>query len=211
MQTTTQTLFKYWNEVRGERLAPRRFEIEPSRIGHILPETFVLEHTDEGAFRFRLAGTRICEQLGLELRGRELADIVDKRDRSALAGALGATTMRGGVLLLELEATSSEGRAVALEVVILPLVHTQETISRMLGGMALIEAPAWSGAHCKLPFRIISHESIWPDGRPYAVVQKMDRQTPFIPSLASARIVRSHRRQFRVFDGGLADRDGEKR
>ena len=45
-QRTNQILFAYWNDVRGERLAPRRFEIEPARIATILPETFILERLD---------------------------------------------------------------------------------------------------------------------------------------------------------------------
>ena len=61
-QSTIQVLFGYWNEVRGERLAPRRFEIEPARIATILPETFILERLDSETFPYRLAGTKICDR-----------------------------------------------------------------------------------------------------------------------------------------------------
>ena len=47
-QRTIQTLYAYWNELRAGRIAPRRLEIEPSRISSILPETFMLERTDAG-------------------------------------------------------------------------------------------------------------------------------------------------------------------
>ena len=73
-QKTSQILFAYWNEVRGSRVAPRRFEIEPSRISEILPETFILERLDRETYRFRLAGTRICEEFGQELRGTNFLD-----------------------------------------------------------------------------------------------------------------------------------------
>ncbi|MEO1694679.1 MAG: PAS domain-containing protein, partial [Pseudomonadota bacterium] len=44
--STSHSLYAYWNEVRDGRPAPRRFEIEPSRIAHILSETLILERVD---------------------------------------------------------------------------------------------------------------------------------------------------------------------
>src|SRR5262245_16401234 len=56
----TQALYAYWNEVRGDRLAPRRLEIQPARIAEHLLDTFILERSGRSAFRFRLAGTRVA-------------------------------------------------------------------------------------------------------------------------------------------------------
>ncbi|CAN0539766.1 unnamed protein product, partial [Scytosiphon promiscuus] len=36
-QQNNQALLTYWNEVRGNRTAPKRVEITPSAIGPILP------------------------------------------------------------------------------------------------------------------------------------------------------------------------------
>ena len=71
---TSQILFNYWNDVRQNRLAPKRFEIEPSRIAPILSETFILERLDWDSYRFRLAGTRICDEFGVEFRGTDFLD-----------------------------------------------------------------------------------------------------------------------------------------
>jgi hypothetical protein len=87
-QRTVQTLYGYWNALRAGRIAPRRLEIEPSRIGSILSETFMLERTDPATCRYRLAGTRLCEIFGFELldpfpaRGRGQPDpLPDLRHR----------------------------------------------------------------------------------------------------------------------------------
>jgi len=53
---TSQALYAYWNEMRGERIAPQRLEIQPARIGAVLPDTFILERCDSRTFRYRLAG-----------------------------------------------------------------------------------------------------------------------------------------------------------
>jgi len=70
MQSSLQTLYGYWNEVRAGRLAPQRLDIEPSRIAEILAETFMLEWVEPGTYPYRLAGTQLCEIFGSELRGK---------------------------------------------------------------------------------------------------------------------------------------------
>ena len=94
-QRTLQTLYGYWNEVRAGRLAPQRLEIEPSRIAGILSETFMLERIDAGSYQYRLAGTRLCEMFGSELRGRNFLDGWSEADRQVLARDLG-TRLRAG-------------------------------------------------------------------------------------------------------------------
>ena len=53
---TNQTLYAYWNELRAGRIAPRRLEVEPSRINSVLAETFMLERASPSTYRYRLAG-----------------------------------------------------------------------------------------------------------------------------------------------------------
>ena len=53
--TTTQNLYAYWNAMRGARLAPRRFEIEPAQIADILPDTFILERVDFETYPFSVS------------------------------------------------------------------------------------------------------------------------------------------------------------
>ena len=67
---SNRELFDYWNERRGNRLAPERADIEPSAIRQVLGDTFVLA-TDDGIgyYPFRLAGTRLCALFGRELKG----------------------------------------------------------------------------------------------------------------------------------------------
>ncbi|HRD78125.1 MAG TPA: PAS domain-containing protein [Hyphomicrobiaceae bacterium] len=206
-ERTSRVLFAYWNEVRGERMAPRRFDIEPARISEVLSETFILER-EEGTTRFRLAGTRIVEQLGHELRGIALEDLWADSDRRRLDTILASVVEQGGVGLVHFTAASPpedgiEPRSAAFEMLLLPLVHTEGTVTRILGAISNSAPPHWLGA-VPLPDRTIdSAMVIWPDGRPHSAIEAADRQAPFKPGYAAARIVRFDRRQFRVFDGGL--------
>ncbi len=65
----TRALYDYWNSIREGRLAPFRSEIEPREIAPLLDSTFILEVQSRDSVRFRLAGTRLCESFGMELRG----------------------------------------------------------------------------------------------------------------------------------------------
>lgn len=210
-QKTTQTLFGYWNEVRAGRLAPQRLEVEPSRIAGILSETFMLERVDAGTYRYRLAGTRLCEMFGSELRGKDFLDGWSEADRQVLRRDLATVCEQGAVAVLGLEGSSDSRHRVELEAILLPLVHAGQKIGRIIGAMSATSAPYWLDSEPLLNRRLLRHELIWPDGRPHSVVERLGRQAPFQPLRAQMRIVKTDRRQFRVFDGGRTGGKFDKR
>lgn len=202
---TSQQLYAYWNELRGGRLAPRRFEVEPSAIAAILPDTFILERADRLDYVFRLAGTRICEAFGREFRGRNLLELWNPSDREVVIRVLESVTRDGGVGVIGLMATGAGGSQVGFEMLLLPLIHTGQSIARVLGSLAPLSAWPDYGAE---PFEIIelsTFEVIWPDGRPYGLLARTEAPSPFVRDLGASRLVRSDRRAFRVFDGGRKD------
>lgn len=208
-QKTSQVLFAYWNGVRGERMAPRRFEIEPARIAAILPETFILERLDTETYMYRLAGTRLCEQFGLEFRGTNFLDGWTEADRLTLIKHLSGEVAQGAVLVLDVEAGPLDNSLprTSFEVTLMPLLHTSTTVTRYLGSVSAINPPAWLGAERLVTKRLVGDAVVWPDGRPHGLVDRYRNQTPFLPSLAGARLVKSERRTFRVLDGGMVKRE----
>lgn len=200
-QPTSRILYNYWNDIRGERLAPSRFEIEPAQIAPILSETFILERSDARSYPFRLAGTRICERFGRELRGLDFASLAGE-DAHVVLKALAAVTAEGAVAVLELEAEAADGRSAAFEAIVLPLVHPHDQVTRYVGAISAIDGPAWLGAERLVPTGLLAHDIVWPEGRPSGLLQDHDRQLPFSPEFAAARVVRFDRRQFRILDGG---------
>ena len=194
-QRTLQILYTYWNGLRAGRIAPLRLEIDPSRIGAILPEIFLLERMDAGTYCYRLAGTRLCEMFGSELRGTNLLDGWSAPDRAALANDLALTCERGAAIHLVLEAGADGERRVQLEATFLPLIHAEGAIGRVIGAMSAMASPHWLGHDPLRARRLISHELIWPDGRP-------NRGALLDAAAAAGRHRRRLRRSFRVLDGG---------
>lgn len=211
---TTQALYAYWNGLRGQRMAPQRFEIEPGSIGDILPDTFILERRDAGTFPYRLAGTRLCERFKKEFRGHNFLASWTANDAATLRGRLNTISVQGGVVVVLADAETATGKSVLVEIVILPLVHSQAVADRFLGAISLLDEPMWLGFDPIKTVHILSDELVWPDGHPHQSQPQSpasgahDRQNPFLPHLRTSRIVRSERRQFRVFDGGLANEPG---
>jgi len=109
-QTASLWLYTYWNSLRRGRIAPNRFEIEPMRIGPLLPETFILEATSDHWFRFRLAGTRICDNYGMELKGRDFLSLWQRADdREALETLLLTIREDGSAAALKLTGMNEDG------------------------------------------------------------------------------------------------------
>ena len=204
-QHTSQILYAYWNEVRGERVAPRRFDIEPAQLGGVLAETFILECDDTKKATFRLAGTRVCDTFGREFRGAAFLDLFALEDQSSLVLAFDDVRTHGAVLVLDAEARAPGHASVRFEILLMPLVHTGTSISRLLGSITAIDPPVWLGSEPLPPLDVLRKQMVWPDGRPHVIAEKFRSQPALIPELAGARLVRVNRRSFRVLDGGLAN------
>lgn len=199
---TNQILYSYWNEVRQGRIAPRRFDIEPARIAGILAETMILERCEDGATRFRLAGTRIAEQFGAEFRGQSFLDMWSQTDAATLKHHLDMVQSQGGVLMFEIDARSPSGREMTFEATLMPLVHTRDVVDRYLGAISAMHNPLWLGSEPLTDLSLGTIEMIWPDGRPHAQAERFLQPPALTQAQASSRLVRFERRQFRVFDGG---------
>ncbi|CAN1721506.1 PAS domain-containing protein [Hyphomicrobium sp. 1Nfss2.1] len=208
---TSQTLFAYWEKVRGNRATPRRFEIDPGKIAGILPSTFILERLDSENYRFRLAGTHVCDMFGSELRGTNFLSGWSHSDRTSLVRHLAALSKQGAIETVHLEAAPVARASTSFEAILLPLRHTGDTIDRVLGALAPLDPPQWLGELPLTSKRIISQELTWPAGIENAAQKHpTDAAVPVMHPGTHARVVRSDHRQFRVFEGGLSRSDGDK-
>jgi len=194
-QPTSRQLYAYWDTIRNGRIAPRRFEIEPAKIAGLLRETFIAECTGVLAFRFRLAGTKVCQQFGRELRGVDFLSLWPVHDRDAIGSLVRNIVNDGAVGHGLFLARTETNRQAAFEFTLMPLIHTGSSINRILGSITAIEPPFWLGAEPLTTFEATELHLHWPDGVPAF----MGNDGP--------EVVRVVRRQFRVVEGGLSRSD----
>lgn len=203
-ETVSRALYSYWNELRAGRIAPKRFEIEPSCIGGNLPDTFILERIAQSTLRFRLAGTRVSEAFGIDFRGLNLFQLFDEADGKILQRQIHLSVSKGAVSVIKIRASSEAGLSADFEMLLLPLSHTRDSIDRFLGSTAPVGKPHWLGTVALTERKLVGHETVWPDGAPADFASTAHILQPLLPVVREARIVRSDRRQFRVYDGGLS-------
>jgi hypothetical protein len=144
-QPTIRQLYAYWDRMRNGRTAPRRFEIQPADIAALLPETFIAERMAGRGLRFRLAGTKICENFGRELRGTDFLTFWETEDRAALASLLRNVFADAAVGHGTFRAFAQADREASFEFLLLPLIHNGDTINRLLGAIVAIDPAFWLG------------------------------------------------------------------
>ncbi|MBO6816660.1 MAG: PAS domain-containing protein [Rhizobiaceae bacterium] len=143
---TSKKLFTYWNNLRGDRFAPDRREIEPSDIRDILGDTFILEI--DRHFRtisFRLAGTRLCNIHGRELKGVGFLGLWDEIDNLAIFEAVKQVYNNGKACTISLIAESAERRFAEYEMLLLPLQTGEADAIRVLGVSSAARDEVWLG------------------------------------------------------------------
>lgn len=194
--STSRQLHAYWERVRDGRVAPRRFEIEPAKIASLLPDTFIAE-CDGPAFRFRLAGTKICEQFGRELRGGDLLGLWEADDRDSFAGLLRRVISEAGIGHTVFHAYSAAARHAKFELVVMPLIHSGHTINRLLGAISALDPPFWLGSAPLIRQELIELRLIRPCG-------DLDQEPPASPEIGASAptSVPEARGRFRVYQGG---------
>ncbi len=175
---STRMVFEYWNELRGERAAPERGEIEPGALRHALADTFMLENEPIGPV-FRLAGTRLCALIGSELRGRAFAalwpDVEAQGDMRRLVQTVMDETA-GAVAGLSGETRT--GAPVYLELLLLPLRYRGRTHARVLGALSPALTPEWLGLDTLDSMRMISLRMLWPNTPAQLAPEPRQRMAP---------------------------------
>ena len=144
---TVQALLNYWNELRGDRPAPMRSEIEPRDIKNILPHVFILERNDRWTYRFRLAGTGLCTTYGMELRRHNMAALWKDDSQQKILSLLNDVTGSGIVGTIDYTAETPDNRQLSMQMILLPLAQDNGAITRVLGAAIPVDDLPWVGDH----------------------------------------------------------------
>jgi len=124
----------YWEALRGSRLVPKRSEIDPRGIEHALEYTFVLELIAIGMARFRIAGSHLCNIMGMEVRGMPLSSFITPSGRETLGTVLEDVFQSPSACELEMEAEVGRKKpAMEARMVLMPLRSDLGDVSRILG------------------------------------------------------------------------------
>jgi len=205
----TMALFQYWNELRGQRPAPRRTEIEPGDIRQLLADTFILELDLRSEAVFRLAGTRLCAAHGRELKGHAFTPIWTDRDQPMMSRLVGNVFRNNSVVVVTYLGISQGGRTNPFEMLLLPLDGGRAS-ARLLGCAVPVKRPFWLGADPIFENRMETLRIIDPDREPMYLRNRpaMPVSRPlegYGPGLVDPAATR-HVRHLVVIEGGKTTR-----
>jgi len=157
-------LFEYWNERRGNRLAPEREDIEPDSIRHVLADAFILSFDPSRRHPFRIAGTRVCALFRRELKGEGFLDLWSETTGTDIRTLLTLVADQLVGVLADVAAMgmTGTGTTVNLELLLLPLNHHGRANAQLLGALVPCEMPPWPGAHSLSDLNVVTHRYLGP-------------------------------------------------
>jgi len=120
-----EEVLNYWEDLRQGRLVPKRSEIDPRKFRTALNYTFILEASTPDNIRFRLAGNKLCDCMGMEMRGMPAYAMFDMSSRNNFNQALQNALARPELLDIQLTPTA--------KMLLLPMANEEDAINRILG------------------------------------------------------------------------------
>lgn len=163
---SAKRLYSYWQQLRGDRAAPERRDIDPAAIKSLLSDIFILEHEAAEVFTYRLAGSSLCAAYCRELKGRSFRQFWPDAELEALDTTLLAIREEAAASVIGYDAVNSRGQALAYEMLLLPLRYGGSDFPRLLGVAVPSDQPYWLGVHPVMRHRVTSMRLIWPDEQP---------------------------------------------
>lgn len=124
----------YWTALRRGDDVPNRSQIDPRGLENILSQTFILERVAPGIARFRLAGQKVNEMAGMEVRGMPITAFFTPDARKQMSAALEHMFEAPAIVEVEMQTEPSRlrGRREA-RMLLLPLRSDLGDVSRALG------------------------------------------------------------------------------
>ncbi|WP_183838104.1 PAS domain-containing protein [Rhizobium etli] len=140
---TTIEVFDYWNRIRGAADAPLKSQVEPSAVPHLLQSLFILEAREDGDIVFRLAGTRICDLFGRDLRGERFSSLWAHGQHADIERTAVGVMDHAMPALFNATGYSTVGHQASFEIIMMPLRSSHGACDRVLGAIAPVAAASW--------------------------------------------------------------------
>ena len=129
----TRALFEYWNLLRDGAVAPFRAAVDPREIAPLLDSTFILEVQSPESVRFRLAGTKLCDNFGMELRGMSALALWHGDCRQKVRDVIEHVVSDPGIGHVSCTVENRGGFLYEAEFLYMPLLSDTGEMSRILG------------------------------------------------------------------------------
>ena len=186
----SRKLFCYWEALRAERPCPTREEFSLSDIRMYMPDMFVLERDHiRKSFRFRLAGTNVCELFKANLTGCDVLAGWDSFEADVINKHLIQSISNSQPTLFRTRLSTDIRQQVAAEFIALPIRMRGSERVQLIGGYFSFRPPHGI-CHTAITGReLLAIRSVW---------------TEYQNVMAGRPAAASPDRRFKVIAGGLS-------
>ncbi|SHI31720.1 PAS domain-containing protein [Wenxinia saemankumensis] len=127
---------RYWQQIRAADRLPARTDVDPARIDACLPHSFIVERVGPGILRLRVAGSRLSDALGMEVRGMPLSALFLPEGREVLGAHVDAVFDDPAIMEFAITSPRGLGRPLMTgRLLLLPLTDRDGGVTRALGAM----------------------------------------------------------------------------
>lgn len=167
LHPSSRTLFRFWETMRGANAAPRRADLDLKQIHALVPNLLVAELEERTlAYRWRLAGTGICELYQRELTGTGLLEGWDAFETGVISRYLDGVVRNLQPCLLRFRFRTNLDQEIGAEMIGLPLLATDGRTIHILGGIFPFRE-IWSLAYSRITgMQLSAARSIWTEHLP---------------------------------------------
>lgn len=134
-QAAATKILSYWDSLSADSAVPAASAVDPRALKSHLPDLFMIERLDRAVFAFRLAGTRMCQRFGRELRDHDFVRLFPAAQQGDVLAQLTSALQTGESLVLDARAATLDGTIVAAEIVLMPLTDAEGRVVRLLGAL----------------------------------------------------------------------------
>ncbi|MDF2118136.1 PAS domain-containing protein [Roseiarcaceae bacterium H3SJ34-1] len=144
-QAATRELYNYWNDLRQQRAAPNRIDLNPTAIRGVLSNTFMVEVDAGRSYPLRIVGSRMTALFRRELNTEAFMGLWVRDDRRLMMQIIQTVLDEPIPAVVGITAAPPARAPIELELLLLPLRHEGKTHSRMLGSLVPASIPSWYG------------------------------------------------------------------
>lgn len=189
LHPSSRALFRFWEAMRAERPAPSRDELDLKRIRPLVPQLFIAEYAAKASvFRWRLAGTGICELHRRELTGTDMFSGWDSFEIDVMSRFLTATITTRQPAVLRVRLHTNTDQIIGAEIMAFPMMASDGFTTHIFGGVFPFRQPDLLDYASLTRFELSAARSVWTENLPVAPRE-----------IASAAPIR---RNFHVISGG---------
>lgn len=190
LHPSSRALFRFWEQMRAEHAAPRRDQLDLTRIKPLVPNLMIAAYDHAaGTYRWRLAGSGICEIYRQELTGLNLLWGWDSFETNVVMRFLAGVVHHQQPCLIRYRLMTDLGQTIGAELIGLPILASDGHTVHVFGGVFPFREIASLGYSGISMIELSGARSIWTEKLPASAAATPDSDIGVSTSYLGLRVI----------------------